>query len=252
MSIRSSAIWRFVKYEFIMPLIDLISPPRCAVCGRELVHTSQHICTACMLDAPLTYFWLADHMNPMVERVQAIRPEVVHASAFIYYIHNSRWRDMIHRFKYNKEYRHGLVVGRWMGSALRESDYYNGVECVVALPLHPRRRIARGYNQSSLLAEGIAAELGCRVLRRGVKRLRHNLSQVKTKRSRRWANVEGLFEVTDPALFADRDVLLVDDVFTTGATIMSCVEAILDAAPTCRLRVATFAISNYEFGFAQR
>ncbi len=187
----------------------------------------------------------------MAERVQNIRPEIRHASALIYYIHNSRWRDMMHRFKYNSEFRHGRRLGEWLGYELSESPIYADIEYVVAVPLHPFRRLSRGYNQSDSIAAGVAKTLRCRRIG-GVKRLRHNASQATTERSSRWRNVEDLFEVVDPALFAGRNVLLVDDVFTTGATIMSCAEAILDAAPTCQLWIATLAVSNYEFGFAQR
>ncbi|MFR9620433.1 MAG: phosphoribosyltransferase family protein [Rikenellaceae bacterium] len=254
MSIRSSRYnpLRWVWEEYIAPIVDLVFVPSCAVCGKELAHTSQHICTACMLDAPLTYYWRDERSNPMAERMQNIRPEIVHAAAFIFYIHNSRWRDLIHRFKYNTEYRHGLRLGRWMGTELREGEAYHDIEAVVAVPLHPLRRLKRGYNQSEMLAEGIAQALSCKVIYRGIRRTRHNSAQATTQRTERWANVENLFKVIDPTQFADRDVLLVDDVFTTGATITSCAEAILDAAPTCRLRIATFAVSNHEFGFAQR
>ncbi len=84
-----------------------------------------------------------------------------------------------------------------------------------------------------------------------IRRTRSNSAQAKKRRHERWSNVEGLFEVVNPSLFEGRSVVLIDDVFTTGATIMSCAEAILDAAPTCRLSIATIAISYHEFGLGR-
>ncbi len=254
MSILSSflrSVGGFLRDEYIMPIIDLIYPPTCPVCGELLISNDQYICTKCRLDAPLTYFWQMTY-NPMAERVQNIRPEIRHASALIYYVHKSRWRDLIHRFKYKNEYRHGLRMGRWLGSMLRESEGYKEVDCVVAVPLHPLRQLRRGYNQSDALAQGIAEAMGCELLRRKVRRIRHNASQASTEKSRRWDNVEGLFAVNNPRDFADRRVLLVDDVFTTGATVLSCAETILNAAPSCELWIATLAVSNSEFGFSKR
>ncbi len=242
-------IRRFVWEEYAQPLLDLIYPPTCAVCGGEVASSSQLICTTCMLDAPLTYYWREGHYNPMAERLQNMRPEIEDVVALIYFIHDSPWRGMIHRFKYSSAFRYGFTFGRWMGAELLESPNFTEIEYVVAVPLHPLRLLRRGYNQSDSIAKGAAEAMSCKVISNGVRRKRHNSAQASTERNRRWDNVEGLFEVRDPKSFEGRNVLLVDDVFTTGATILSCAEAILDAAPTCRIWIATFAVSSQEFGY---
>lgn len=228
------------------PLLDLVAAKCCPVCGEELSEGQRYICTACRLDIPTTQYWLSKE-NPMALRAKAMRPAIEHASGFIFYIRDSSWRDIIHRLKYQNQWRHGLELGEWMGYELKESEIYADIEIVIDVPLHPMRHLWRGYNQSEYLARGIAHSMGAKYLRRTVRRKRLNKSQVSTYHDDRWRNVENLFEVLRPELLNGRKVLLVDDVFTTGATLLSCAEAILDVAPDCRLYLATLAVSAREF-----
>ncbi len=245
MSILSS-LWRGV----VRPLLDLVLPAECPICGAELSYGQRYICTSCRLNMPLTHFALFDE-NPMSQRVKALRPDVEHASALFFYSRGSRWSHLIHSFKYRGEWSHGVALGRWLGSELRESEIYRDIDTVVAVPLHPLRQLWRGYNQSDHIAEGVAKAMGISVLRGVVKRRRLNSPQVAKSHDERWSNVEGLFAVSRVEALAGRSILLVDDVFTTGATMMSCAEAILDAVPNCRIWVATVAVSNKEFGYVQ-
>ena len=105
--------------------------------------------------------------------------------------------------------------------------------------------MGRGYNQSEYLADGIAERLGAKVDRHSLYRRRYNLSQTSRTRSERWKNVEGVFAVRNVEQLRGRHILLVDDVFTTGATIMSLAETILHAAPDARLSVATLAATPH-------
>ena len=142
---------------------------------------------------------------------------------------------------------HGASRATW-AAGTADCGLYDDVEVVVPVPLHLRKRLKRGYNQSEYLAEGIAAELGVGVDRRSVVRRRNNPSQALSRKSDRWANVEGVFGVRHPERLAGRHILLVDDVFTTGATIVSCAETILRSVPGCRISIAALAVSEHELG----
>ena len=116
------------------------------------------------------------------------------------------------------------------------------------VPLHWRKRLRRGYNQAEYLAEGIARALRAEVDRHSVRRIRNNPAQALHRHTERWDNVEGIFAVRRPERLAGHHLLLVDDVLTTGATLLSCAETILRAAPDCRLSVAVLAVPQREFG----
>ena len=232
--------------SWLSALWALLYPPSCAACDEPLTEGEDSLCTLCRVTAPLTGFW-REYDNPVYEKLTAFVP-LEHASAMLYFVRGSGWQRLIHRFKYHHRWRLALVMGRWYGSLLRESGLYDDVDVVVPLPLHPFKRILRGYNQSEYLAEGIAESLGVPLERGVLRRTRHTASQARKPRRERAANVEGAFALTDAERFAGRHLLLVDDVLTTGSTLIAAIEAIGEKTPSCRVSVAVLAASRKELG----
>jgi ComF family protein len=225
------------------PLRDIASlffPPVCAACGSPLPDGGALLCNRCQWEIPLTRYWERDD-NPLAERLRAHVP-VVHAVAFYFFTHRSPFRDLIHNFKYRGRWRPALGMGKWFGAEI--APLLADVDVIVPVPLHLRRWLKRGYNQSEYIARGIGAALGKPVDTRSVVRSRHTRSQASQRGGERWDNVEGIFGVRRPAALAGRHVLLVDDVITTGATILSLAEAILRAVPDCRVSIAALASTN--------
>ena len=192
----------------------LFFPPRCPVCGRMLAQGEHTVCTLCRATAPLTGFWRqAD--NPVLGRCRDMLP-VERASGLLYYVHGSGWRELIRGFKYRGAWRTARAMGEWYGRCLKESGLYDDVEVVVPLPLHPVKR--------------------------------NTESQALKARRDRARNVEDAFAVGRPGRLAGRHVLLVDDVFTTGSTMLSCAGEILRSAPGCRISIAALAVSRHALG----
>ncbi len=221
----------------------LLYTRRCPACGGEMIPEERFVCTACRLRIPTTDFASAES-NVMAQRFWGLVP-VERATALFWFVEGSMWRRMVHRFKYGGHWLLARRFGEWLGSELRHNGGFAGVDVVVPVPLHWRKRLARGYNQSEYVAEGVAAELGVECDFRSVRRVRNNPSQTGQPRHGRWENVEGIFRVRRPERLRGRHVLIVDDVFTTGATICSCAEAILAACGgDVRISVATVAIAR--------
>lgn len=225
-------------------LRDLLFPPLCPVCGRPMGDGMEIICNTCRWEMPLTGF-ISQFDNPMTRRLWGLIP-IEHASALFYYIDGSDFRKLIHGFKYGGRWNTARSMGEWMGHEMARSGIYETVDVIIPVPLHLLRRLKRGYNQSEYLAEGIARILERPVDRKAVVRHRYNDSQTRQSKHDRWDNVKGIFRVRHPERLAGKHLLLVDDVFTTGATICACAEAILAAAPDCRISVATLAVSKHE------
>lgn len=224
----------------------LLFPPHCVVCGQMLAEGERSICTLCRLTAPLTGYW-RETDNPVARKCRDQIP-VYRASGFLFFRHASGWRRSIHGFKYRGAWRTARVLGEWYGSELARSGLYDDVDTVVPLPLHPFKRLRRGYNQSEYIAAGIAAQLGVGMDRRSVRRCRNTASQALKPRKERAGNVEGAFRVRHPERLSGRHVLLVDDVMTTGSTLLACAEEILRSAPDCRVSIAALAVSHRELG----
>lgn len=228
---------------------ELFFPPVCPACGSPMGEGQGFICTACQWDIPLTGCETrAD--NPVFRRFWGLLP-IENATAFAWFIHESNFRSLVHRFKYYGQWKHAFDMGQWFGRVLAGTDAYAGVDAIVPVPLHMRKMLKRGYNQSAYIAWGMSKAMGIPVENRAVVRRVNNRSQTDRQKNERWENVEGIFTVRRPGTLSGRRVLLVDDVLTTGATIGSCAEAILAAAPDCRISIAVLYASKQGLGIKE-
>lgn len=232
--------------DLLRDAASLVLPRTCPVCGAPLKPGERDFCTLCRLTAPLTGYW-GEADNPVLRKFWGHVP-VVRASGFLFYVHGSGWRRMIHGFKYRGAWRPARMMGEWYGGCLAESGLYGDIDTVVPLPLHPFKYVRRGYNQSEYIAEGIAGRLGVGVDRSSVCRSRNTASQALRSRQERADNVEGAFAVRRPERLAGRHLLLVDDVLTTGSTLTACAQAVVQAVPDCRISIAALAVSRRELG----
>ena len=217
---------------------------RCMVCGEPLLDGERHICTACAYLMPMTGF-ASEAENALFRRFWGIVP-VERAAALIFFIHGSEWQRMIHGFKYRDKWRWAYVMGRRLGAALRDGGLFADVEAVLPVPLHSRRLLMRGYNQSEYIARGVAEELGIPVESGILYRRRNNPSQTRLDERDRRENVRDLFGVRHTERLRGRHVLIVDDVITSGETVTACAEALI-AAAECRISVASVAASQHKY-----
>jgi ComF family protein len=179
-------------------LLEIASPPRCMACDEP---SRTALCASCSIE-------LSDAPPRFVAGVP-----LVAAARYAHPIDG-----VIHRFKYSG--RPDLARGL---ASLFAPELDLGGALLVPVPLHPRRLAERGYNQAALLAAALARRHGGSVRARALARRRHTEQQARLGRAERLANLDGAFEVTRPASLADRRVLLVDDVVTTGSTAAACV-----------------------------
>lgn len=222
----------------------LFFPKVCASCGRKLGDGGDFLCNYCRWAIPLTDFWrMAD--NPVRAKFDGHIP-LETASAFYFFVHGSGFRDLIHDFKYRGGWRIAEKMGEWYGSELAASDLHADIDLIIPVPLHFRKRIMRGYNQSEYIADGISRAMGIPVDRRSVRRSIHNRSQTKRHKKERWDNVQGIFSVRSPSALQGKHLLIVDDVLTTGATLISLCHTILRDVPDCRISIAALAVSKSE------
>ena len=224
----------------------LIFDSGCMICGKHCDASMHGICVECRYNIPLTYYWHKED-NPVKEHFAGIVP-VEQGSSFFFFREGSMWRRAIHQFKYGGRWKIARELGRWYGVELKESGLYDDVDVVIPVPLHPIKQLKRTYNQSAYVAEGIAKSMGVKVNYRAVRRIRNNPPQANCNFTERWENVTSLFKVGDIMALEGKHILLVDDVLTTGATLSSCAQAILNAVASCRISVATLAVTEHVRG----
>ena len=227
------------------PLKDifrLIFPSQCAICHTPLGHGVSDICLTCRLELPLTYYWKKID-NPVSLKFWGHMP-IETGSAYFYYMNSGRWRSIIHNFKYRKGWRYAQMLGEWYGVELLESGNYSDIDVIIPIPLHPIKKMKRGYNQCDWIAKGIGKVLGVEVDCHSVTRRKNNVSQTQLSYTDRWSNVDDIFTVKNPSAIAGKHILLIDDILTTGATIVSCGESISKRAPDCKFSIAVLGIAG--------
>ncbi len=219
----------------------LLFPQLCNGCGSDLINGHHLICLKCYQRLNETGF--ASFANNPVEKTFWGRLICSSAMSQYYFAKDSLLQQLIHQFKYkgNKELAH--YFGTLMGETLQASLRFQQPDAIVPLPLFPDKEYKRGYNQAALLAEGIAAVLQVPVLYNAVLRTRYTTTQTHKTRMERWQNVEGVFTTAGNTELHQKQVLLVDDVITTGATIEACGNAILEDIPDVKLSIATLAFA---------
>lgn len=207
-------------------LLDAVSPRTCAVCGGRLAVTEESVCSVCNYHLPRTGYHLHPYDNPMAKMFWGRMP-VERATALFFYAPRSDASHLVYSLKYFNRPEIGFAMGRMMAGEIAGHGFFNGVDVVLPMPIARRRRGERGYNQSEEIAKGICSVVGLPMEMRAVERNRFNESQTHLHFWQRQENVEGAFSVGPKAAsLAGRHVLIVDDIVTTGATIMACAEAL--------------------------
>ncbi|MDH5602740.1 MAG: ComF family protein [Cyclobacteriaceae bacterium] len=229
------------KYTESMLLGDLISlffPNVCPGCQSALLRHEQMICTVCRTLLPVADDY-ADPDNPIISKLSGRLP-LLHGFYLLPFLKEGIVQRLMHQLKYNNRPDIGVHLGELLGQKLRDKDMHRYFDVIVPVPLHRSRQERRGYNQSTQFAFGLSNKTGVVVEERVV--IRQRISETQTRKSRleRLRNVEGIFTVINSKYIAQKHVLLVDDVFTTGATLESCGLTLLSCGLKS-LSVATLA-----------
>ena len=226
-----------------LDVASLFMPRSCLACGRVLLEGEESVCLACRYNIPLTNY-AKNKENPVKLLFDNVLP-VESAMAMFWFVGGTEWQRIIHNFKYHGRWYFAQKMGEWLGEELIDSGNFEDIDLIIPIPLHFRRRLRRGYNQSEQLAIGVARKMGVAYDFRAVRRHLYNESQTLKSRTERWDNVEEIFEVRRAERLRGRHILLVDDVLTTGATITSCASAIIKACDgDVRISVASLAVSR--------
>lgn len=221
--------------------LGLIFPRICSGCGNSMWKHEKILCDSCFYHLPRTHFHLLDD-NP-VSRIFWGRTSIVSASSFLLFNKGSKVQNMIHALKYKGRKDIGIFLGEEYGKILKSSTPWSQSGMIVPVPLHRKKYLKRGYNQSEQFAIGLSASMEIPYTNECLFRKNANETQTRKSRFLRWNNVQDTFFVKNPEVLAGKTILLVDDVITTGATLESCISA-LSSIPRISILVATIAYAR--------
>ena len=210
---------------------------RCKLCGRYVADDC--LCVRCRLLLP----YVPHRCEPgnLIELRFAGAIPLERAYSLLRYSQTLWARELLMLIKYLQEEWTARKLGELMAADVAESGFFDTVDVLQPVPLHPLRLIRRGYNQSERIAAGISRICGCPVAQL-VKRSRYTSTQTRKSASERLENVSGAFrgnsrrirKALASANAAGREglhIVVVDDVITMGSTIINCARAILEAVP---------------------
>lgn len=149
-------------------------------------------------------------------------------------------RECIHHFKYRKKAYLARPLGELLIDRMREDKDLGEADFLIPVPLDGRRLREREFNQAHLLAQGVSRYFNIPISSRNLRRVRRVPPQTQLSRKEREKNVKGLFQVRKGEKYKGRKILLIDDVFTTGATVNECAR-VLKQAEAEEVQVLTVA-----------
>lgn len=212
-------------------LVDWVYASGCVICGREC-RSALPLCSICRHRLPTFTDPICPVCRHFVPGKQPHHdcltveetPSLIWTSGIL----DAGYRPLIHALKYEHQRSIGEFFGRQIGTRLAGSIADDeSAPLVVPVPLHPAREKRRGYNQSSTIATGVARATGFPLAEHLLHRTRRTRDQTRLSPEKRLANVRDAFRVARPGCFNGRQIILVDDVMTTGATLQECTRVII-------------------------
>jgi len=210
---------------FFTDLLDFFLPRFCPSCKQKLTNSEDTICNNCFDSIQLAEISRIDfEFNKKFESKKLIAG---FTSLFVFE-KDKELQEIMHQFKYNQKFRSGIKLGREIAKERIMVILDWNINLIIPIPLHHLKKAERGYNQSLYLAKGLSKELNINYKENVLKRRRYTESQTLKNISDREMNVRNAFAVRNKKSIKGKNILLVDDVITTGATISECAQQLLN------------------------
>jgi ComF family protein len=220
----------------------LVYPQKCIHCENELIEKESFICFSCMTNLSFTFF---ENYSEQTKMDKLFWGKItIHKTFALYnFEENTVVQSILHTLKYKNNPKIGREFGKKIGEKLLQIKSFEDLDALIPVPMHPKKKFLRGYNQAEMLARGISEVTSIPIQSTEVKKLKHTQSQTQKSLWERWTNSENTFSssLNSNSL---QHIALVDDVLTTGATMERLATTILDKNPTLKISLITLAITK--------
>lgn len=230
-----------MKPKILNHFINLFYPRVCPSCGNLLNYDEEIVCLSCYYLLPKTGY---EHnvSNPLAQMFWGqINFQSVTAEYF--FSKTGKVQHLLHQLKYQGNTDAGFFLGQQLGESIKNAESFSGIDYLVPIPLHPKKEHMRGYNQSYVIAQGVQDKTDISIMKDCLYRKVFTSTQTKKTREERWENVKDIFDISDKSRFEGKHILLLDDVLTTGATLLAA-GRILSQVQGIKMSVATAACAS--------
>ena len=198
-------------------IFDFFLPRICPGCNKKLSVEEKPVCVDC-----LSSILIADEDRISSEYSKDFGASKVITDFYSKYVFETdkTLQQIIHALKYKKQFKLGVFLGELVAEGIKTKDWQ--IDLIIPVPIHHLKKAERGYNQSDYLAQGLSKSLNIPYSGKSIKRIKYTDSQTKLKMKERALNVSNAFKVRQPKKVSGKNILVVDDVCTTGATLLEC------------------------------
>ena len=221
--------------------LHLFYPHTCTGCGSDLLKEDNLLCLRCIHSLPHTNF--AGIAGNPIEKYFWGRLPVQSAHSEFYFAKEFLVQHLIHELKYKGNTQIGFYLGELMGKSLMNSSRFSHIDALIPLPLYADKEYKRGYNQATVICNGMSSVMNIPVWNNAVIRQYAPETQTRKHRTARWENVKESFRVVKESALINKHLLLVDDVVTTGATLEACGNVLLQQGDV-KLSISTLAYAS--------
>ena len=232
-----------MNFSIYKDILSILFPKYCLGCSQIMGSQEDFLCSTCRHELRETLFHTQED-NPMKEKFWGRIP-VNKAAALLYYEKGSIIQRLIHALKYQGKENIGKWLGEWYAYQLATSGYFQGVEMVIPVPLHPKKQRKRGYNQVTLFGKTIAQALQVPYSEKILLKQTYNSAQAKKHWLERQKGTSEEFVLVNSSAIKGKHILMVDDIITTGATLARCASLLIEKAEAT-VSFACMAYSNNE------
>ena len=218
-------------------LIDLLFPKTCVCCEEVLNEQEPHICGSCLLELPVI-----DLHDTLISSKLAGRIKPANTYAYLKFNKLGKAQAILHELKYKDNQELGIFIGKRFFEYLFAQAIHLDLDFLIPVPLHSKRFKTRGYNQAEAIAKGIANQSGIVLNTNILLKAKEATSQTNKGRTARLENMQNCFIIAPNIDLKGKNIGIVDDVMTTGATIEACCLC-LEAAGVNKITILSLAVA---------
>lgn len=225
----------FEVTKILKLILEVFVPPCCIGCNAILFDTNTPLCSTCRSNLPLTESTLSTKNGITVPFVD----KSIHVCAIFF----SQPKGIVLHFIHHLKYKNQPEIGSYFAQLWLEiypKNQWPEIDLIIPVPLHSKKKQKRGYNQLDLFGKSLANIIGALYCTNVLKQSRFELSQTKKNLNARFESKKMSYHLENPEIIKAKSVLLIDDVISTGATILSCVQQLKKGAPKS-IKIAAIA-----------